>query len=100
MPGLRREKVAFLAGVSVDYYSRLEQRTLSGSSDAVIANALQLDEAERSHLFDLARVARSAKHPRRREPRARVSQSVVQVIESMTTAAAFVWNGRLDGFGA
>ena len=58
--GLRREEVALLAGVSVDYYVRLERGNLGGVSESVldaIARALQLDEAERGHLFDLARSA-------------------------------------------
>src|SRR6187551_2911501 len=58
--GLRREEVALLAGVSVDYYSRLERGQLAGASDAVldaVARALQMDEAEHQHLLDLARAA-------------------------------------------
>jgi transcriptional regulator with XRE-family HTH domain len=58
VPGLRREEVALLAGVSVDYYTRLERGNMSGASESVLealARALQLDEAERAHLFDLAR---------------------------------------------
>lgn len=57
---MRREEVALLAGVSVDYYTRLERGNLSGVSETVLealAKALQLDETERRHLFDLARVA-------------------------------------------
>jgi transcriptional regulator with XRE-family HTH domain len=57
VPGLRREEVALLAGVSVDYYTRVEKGNLGGVSDSVleaIACALQLDEAERAHLSDLA----------------------------------------------
>lgn len=60
VPGLRREEVAMLAGVSVDYYIRLERGNLSGVSDSVLealVRALQLDDAERAHLFDLARAA-------------------------------------------
>jgi transcriptional regulator with XRE-family HTH domain len=60
VPGLRREEVASLAGVSFDYYARLERGNLSGVSDSVLeslARALQLDEAERQHLFDLAKAA-------------------------------------------
>jgi transcriptional regulator with XRE-family HTH domain len=63
VPGLRREEVALLAGVSVDYYTRLERGNLGGVSDGVLealARALQLDEAERAHLFDLARAAGTA----------------------------------------
>src|SRR6266545_2821489 len=63
VPGLRREEVALLAGVSVDYYTRLERGNLGGVSETVLealAQALQLDEAERGHLFDLARAASTA----------------------------------------
>lgn len=70
VPGLRREEVALLAGVSVDYYTRLERGSLPGASDGVldaIARALQLDEAERAHLFDLARAANAAA-PREQRP--------------------------------
>ena len=66
--GLRREEVAMLAGVSVDYYTRLERGNATGASDAVLeslARALQLDEAERAHLFDLVRAANAT---RRRGP--------------------------------
>lgn len=62
--GLRREEVALLAGVSVEYYVRLERGNLDGVSEPVLealATALQLDEAERAHLFDLARTASSRK---------------------------------------
>src|SRR6201996_984668 len=70
--GLRREEVALLAGVSIDYYVRMERGHLAGASDAVlegIARALQLDEAERDHLFDLARASepRPARLRRSRE---------------------------------
>ena len=68
--GLRREEVAMLAGVSVDYYTRLERGNLQGVSESVLdalAQALQLDEAERGHLFDLARAA--AMTPRGRAKR-------------------------------
>ena len=71
VPGLRREEVALLAGVSVDYYTRLERGNLGGVSEAVLealAQALQLDEAERGHLFDLARAANTTARPRRRPP--------------------------------
>src|SRR5689334_20911429 len=58
--GLRREEVALLAGVSIDYYNRMERGNLKGVSESVLnalARALQLDEAERAHLFDLASTA-------------------------------------------
>src|SRR6187397_2928913 len=60
VPGLRREEVASLAGVSADYYRRLERGQVSGVSELVLealARALQLDDAERVHLLDLARAA-------------------------------------------
>src|ERR1039457_7171775 len=68
--GLRREEVALLAGVSVDYYTRLERGNAAGASDSVLealARALQLDEAEHAHLFDLvhaANTSRAARAPR------------------------------------
>ncbi len=69
VPGLRREEVASLAGVSVEYYKRLERGNLSGVSDLVLeglAKALALDDAEREHLFDLARAAGPVAPRRRR----------------------------------
>jgi transcriptional regulator with XRE-family HTH domain len=60
VPVLRREEVASLAGVSFDYYAWLERGNLAGASDSVLealARALQLDEAVRQHLFDLAKAA-------------------------------------------
>ena len=66
VPGLRREEVALLAGVSVDYYTRLERGNASGVSETVLealARALQLDDTERAHLFDLARATQTS--PRR-----------------------------------
>ena len=70
VPGLRREEVALLAGVSIDYYTRLERGSLDSASDSVldaIAHALPLDEAERAHLDTLARAAQTS--PRRRRGR-------------------------------
>ena len=105
VPGLRREEVAQLAGVSTDYYTRLEKGNLSGASDSVldaIARALQFDDAERAHLFDLARAARgsaAAREPRRRD-RPRVRPSMQRILDSMTTAPAFIRNGRLDVLAA
>lgn len=103
--GLRREEVALLAGVSVDYYTRLERGNLSGVSDSVLdalARALQLDEAERVHLFDLARAANtSAAAARTRRPRApRLRVEVQRLLDAMTMAPAYVRNGRLDVLGA
>jgi transcriptional regulator with XRE-family HTH domain len=97
--GLRREEVAQLAGVSTDYYTRLEKGNLGGASDSVldaIARALQLDDAERAHLFDLARAARGTSREYRRRDRPRIRPSIQRVLESMSTTPAFVRNGRLD----
>jgi transcriptional regulator with XRE-family HTH domain len=100
VPGLRREEVALLAGVSVDYYTRLERGNLNGASDSVLeslARALQLDEAERAHLFDLARASGTAPaRARRRSPQARVRPSVQAILDAMTGAPTAVRNGRLD----
>ncbi|MFF7468138.1 helix-turn-helix domain-containing protein [Streptomyces sp. NPDC008092] len=98
VPGLRREEVALLAGVSIDYYVRLERGRIAGASEEVlgsVANALQLDDAERAHLYDLARAA--AKRPaRRRRARGPLPDSVLRVLRSMTDSPAFIRNGRLD----
>jgi transcriptional regulator with XRE-family HTH domain len=99
VPGLRREEVAMLAGVSVDYYTRLERGNLSGASESVldaIARALQLDEAERAHLFDLARAAGPMGRTRRRSAPKQVRPSVQRILDAMTDAPALVQNGRLD----
>jgi transcriptional regulator with XRE-family HTH domain len=100
VPGLRREEVAVLAGVSIDYYTRLERGNLTGVSDAVleaVARALQLDEAERAHLLDLARNANNASTPRRRRPsRPIVRPGMQRLLDAMTDAPTVVRNGRLD----
>jgi transcriptional regulator with XRE-family HTH domain len=103
VPGLRREEAAMLAGVSVDYYTRLERGNLSGASESVLdalARALQLDEAERAHLFDLARAAGPMARTRRRPTPKRVRPSVQRILDAMTGAPALVQNGRLDILGA
>ncbi|WP_394373832.1 helix-turn-helix domain-containing protein [Actinomyces urogenitalis] len=72
VPGLRREEVAMLTGVSVDYYTRLERGNMSGASQEVleaIAGALLLDDAERHHLFDLAQAVSPTGQTRRRSQR-------------------------------
>ncbi|HKG04164.1 MAG TPA: helix-turn-helix transcriptional regulator [Conexibacter sp.] len=100
VPGLRREEVAVLAGVSVPYYTRLERGDLAGASDSVLdalARALQLDDAERTHLFDLARAAHPMQSPpRRRGAKHRIRPPVQQLLDAMTGAAAHVGNHRLD----
>ena len=102
--GLRREEVAVLAGVSVPYYTRIERGDINGVSDNVleaIARALQLDEAERAHLFDLARaLGPPSSRRRRRAPRRGVRPSIQHVLDALTGAAAFVHNARLDNLAA
>jgi transcriptional regulator with XRE-family HTH domain len=100
--GLRREEVALLAGVSVDYYIRLEGGNLTGVSDSVLealVRALQLDEGERAHLFDLARAANTsaaAVARGRRRPAPHLRPAVQRLLDAMTMAPAYVRNGRLD----
>jgi transcriptional regulator with XRE-family HTH domain len=100
VPGLRREEVAMMAGVSADYYTRLEKGNLAGASDSVlhaIARALQLNEAEQAHLFDLAKTANtSPSRAPRRQGAPKIRPSVLRVLHSMTGTAAFLRNGRLD----
>jgi transcriptional regulator with XRE-family HTH domain len=99
VPGLRREEVAVLAGVSTEWYTRLEKGHISGVSEDVleaVSRALQLDDAERSYLFDLARAARPANRRARPPKQARVQPRVQWMLDSMTDSAAFVRNGRMD----
>jgi transcriptional regulator with XRE-family HTH domain len=103
VPGLRREEVALLAGVSVDYYTRLERGNASGVSDTVLealTRALQLDDAERAHLFDLARATQTSTSRRRRRSQQRIRPSVQHMLDAMAGVPAFVRNGRLDILGA
>ena len=105
VPGLRREEVASLAGVSADYYRRLERGQVSGASELVLealAGALQLDDAERAHLFDLARAAGRAgadSRKRSRPAKARV-RPVVQRLLDQIEAAAIVSTVRGDYLAA
>jgi transcriptional regulator with XRE-family HTH domain len=98
--GLRREEVALLAGISTEYYTRLERGNATGVSESVIAgiaHALQLDEAERRHLLDLLRAAGTSRRPPHRRPTPqRVRPTVQRVLDSMSGTPAFVLNGRLD----
>jgi hypothetical protein len=100
VPGLRREEVATLAGVSVDYYNRMERGNLAGVSSGVldaIAGALRLDSAERSHLHNLARASNERAHGNRRMPAKRtVRPNVEWLIDTMTGVAAFAVNSRQD----
>jgi transcriptional regulator with XRE-family HTH domain len=99
VPGLRREEVASLAGVSVEYYKRLERGNASGVSDSVLdglAEALQLDDAERAHLFDLARAASPVPPRRARRAATQKVRPVVQRIIDSITAPATLSNNRAD----
>jgi transcriptional regulator with XRE-family HTH domain len=96
--GLRREEVSLLAGISVEYYTRLERGNTNGVSEDVlegIARALQLDEAERMHLADLVRGANTTRSPRRRPSQERVRPSVQRILDALD-APAYVRNSRMD----
>ncbi|GAB3259030.1 helix-turn-helix transcriptional regulator [Kineosporia babensis] len=96
--GLRREEVALLAGVSVDYYVRMERGTLGGTSDSVLdalAKALHLDEAEREHLFALAEAQGRRKRRHNVYPTS-VRAPIQQVLDAVTEAPAWIRNGRHD----
>ncbi len=97
--GLRREEVALLAGISVEYYTRLERGNARGVSDDVldaVSRVLQLDEAERAHLLDLARTAHADRLPRRTSAPQLVRPSIQRIVDAMAEIPAFVQNGRLD----
>src|SRR5687767_13508940 len=99
VPGLRREEVAVLAGVSVPYYTRLERGDMRGVSEGVLealARALQLDDAERAHLLDLARAAGPMRKTRRRATPKQIRPSVQRLLDAITGAPALVQNDRLD----
>jgi MmyB-like transcription regulator ligand binding domain/Helix-turn-helix domain len=103
--GLRRGEVAALAGVSVEYYTRLERGNLGGVSDSVLealSRALQLDDTERAHLWDLARTSTpaAAARARRRTGSVTVRPSVQHLLAAMTGTPAFVRNNRFDVLAA
>jgi transcriptional regulator with XRE-family HTH domain len=86
VPGLRREEAALLAGVSVDYYTRLERGNLNGVSETVLealARALQLNDTERRHLFDLARATQTVMPRRRRRTRQQIRPAVQQMLDAI-----------------
>lgn len=100
VPGLRREEVAMLAQVSVDYYSRLERGNLKGVSESVVAalvRALQLDDIEELHLRDLIRASSTAiRTPRQRTPPSKIRPAVQRMLDAMEDLPAVIQNGRLD----
>jgi transcriptional regulator with XRE-family HTH domain len=96
VPGLRREEVAQLAGVSVDYYVRLERGRRLNASESVldaVARALRLNDTERAHLFALARPTRARPRPM---PPQRVRSGLRRVLETMTETPAIITGRRLD----
>jgi transcriptional regulator with XRE-family HTH domain len=99
VPGLRREEIAQLAGVSVAYYTRLEQGQSRNASDAVLdalAGALRLTDAERGHLHSLARTeSRPSRPPRRPRPE-QLRPAVRLMVESLGDAPALVYGRRTD----
>jgi transcriptional regulator with XRE-family HTH domain len=104
VPGLRREEVASLAGVSVEYYKRLERGNAAGASDSVLealADALRLDDAERAHLFDIARAASPIAQRRRvgGPGSQRVRPAVQRILDSIGSPAT-VSNMRCDYLAA
>jgi transcriptional regulator with XRE-family HTH domain len=103
VPGLRRGEVAALAGVSVEYYSKVERGNLVGVSTSIlesIARALNLDEAERTHLFLLAHAANGTSAtlgPRRRQTKRWAPRPSLQwTVDAITAGAAIIRNGRMD----
>ena len=102
VPGLRRSEVAALAGMSVEYYAKLERGSIGGASAGVvdaIARALHLDEAERAHLFHLAQAADGTSaviRPRRRTRPWATWPSLRWTLDSITTGPAIVGNSRSD----
>jgi transcriptional regulator with XRE-family HTH domain len=99
VPGLRRSELAMLAGVSVEYLTKLERGNARGVSDSVlsaVAEALRLDDAETAHLFELARGAQAGSGPRRRPAQQRVRPGVQQLLDAVDGVPAMVQNGRLD----
>ena len=96
VPGLRREEVAMLAGVSLDYYTRLERGQIRGASESVlhaIARALQLNDVEREYLFDLARpTAATSAAPSRPPARPAVRPSVQRVLDHLAPVSPTIRN--------
>jgi transcriptional regulator with XRE-family HTH domain len=97
--GLKREEVAMLTGVSTEYYARLERGNLRGVSESVLdalARALQLDEAERAHLYDLAKAAAPSPSSTFRRAKTELRPSIQRLLAGMTGTPAYVRNSRMD----
>jgi transcriptional regulator with XRE-family HTH domain len=102
VPGLRRTEVAQLAGMSIEYYTRLERGNLAGVSEHVLdslARALILDDAEREHLFDLARTASTSARTPRRTGSLAVRPSIYRILDALATPA-YLRNRRFDVLAA
>jgi transcriptional regulator with XRE-family HTH domain len=102
--GLRREEVALLAGISVEYYTRVERGSVGSLSDGVLdglVHALQLDEAERDHLYRLVRTASTpaGRAPRRAPAKKRVRPAIQRILDQMPMPA-YLRNGRFDVLAA
>src|SRR5947209_10388009 len=100
VPGLRREEVADLAGVSPDYYTQLERGDVDGASDSVlnaVARALHLNDAERLHLFHLARPEAATRLP---SSRGSIRPNVQRTLDAFTGGPALVRNRRWDYLAA
>jgi transcriptional regulator with XRE-family HTH domain len=101
VPGLRREEVAQLAGVSVDYYVRLERGRSESVSTGVlnaVARALQLDDTERENLFALARQRR--RQSRSKDVPEQVRPGLVHTLRNITEVPALLLGHRLDVLAA
>jgi transcriptional regulator with XRE-family HTH domain len=100
VPGLRREEVALLSGMSVDYYTRLERGDLSGASDSVLdalARALQLDDAETAHLHNLAHAANASPVARKAgKSTTTLRPSIQRLLDAITEAPAIIRNNYYD----
>ncbi|MFF7215163.1 helix-turn-helix domain-containing protein [Streptomyces sp. NPDC008238] len=94
--GLRREEVAQLAAISVDYYTRLEQGRVRASAAvlAPLARALRLDEDQQRYLYELA--GKADAHPRRRRPPQRVRPAMRRLLDRLTATPAVVLGTRMD----
>jgi transcriptional regulator with XRE-family HTH domain len=94
--GLRREEVAALAAISVDYYTRLEQGRVRASATvlATLARALRLDEDQQRYLYELA--GKADAQPRRRRPAQRVRPAMRRLLDQLSATPAIVLGKRLD----